>query len=308
MKAEPLKKDWSNMSFDRSLGGSIADDKLVTMVKTNHIIEVQSVLKPGSGSLKDLKKLNKDEYMNLKTGEVLEYQKSDHRGQNIAGLKKTFKNLRLLINNNFIGEVGEKHIILTYKENMTDTKRLYSDFDKFIKRFRYKYPGTEYICVVEPQGRGAWHCHLLLKTSEEFIPNEKIAALWKQGFTKTLPLENIDNIGAYLSAYLTDIEIDIEESNFDFENESDNIKIIEGKKYLKGGRMYLYPPGMKLFRSSKGIVKPEKIKIKYEDIKKITRCAKPDYSMTLTISADDEHINTVVYQQYNLKRLENQEG
>ncbi|MGW7157742.1 rolling circle replication-associated protein, partial [Streptomyces sp. NPDC054887] len=58
---------------------------------------------------------------------------------------------------------------MTYKKNMTDTKKLYSDFQNFIDRLRYKYKkesSIDYLSVVEPQGRGAWHCHVLMRFND----------------------------------------------------------------------------------------------------------------------------------------------
>ena len=63
-----------------------------------------------------------------------------------------------MINNNFTGKPNELFVTLTYAKNMTDTKRLYTDMNKFIKRLKYKYKESsdiDYLAVVEPQGRGA---------------------------------------------------------------------------------------------------------------------------------------------------------
>lgn len=40
-----------------------------------------------------------------------------------------------------------------------------------------------------------------------YIPNDEMAEIWGQGFTKTRRLDNVDNVGAYLTAYLGDMEI-----------------------------------------------------------------------------------------------------
>ncbi|PBG07275.1 hypothetical protein BGU81_25390, partial [Clostridioides difficile] len=40
------------------------------------------------------------------------------------------------------------------------------------------------------------------------IPNSKMSELWKQGFTVTKKLDDVDNVGAYLTAYLGDISLD----------------------------------------------------------------------------------------------------
>lgn len=297
-------KERESLIFEKSEGKEINKNKKVKIIKCNHIIEVVSVLKDNSNSLQNIVKLNKNEYCLLDTGEIKEYVKTENRSENLEGIKGTFKNLRRLINSNFEGGVGEKHIILTYKENMTDLKRLHADYKRFWEKFKYAYPESEYISVAEPQGRGAWHLHVLMKTNEPFIKNTDISKMWGQGYTKTLPLEQVDNIGAYLSAYFTDLEIEQEEKI----TGKEKIKDVEGKSYIKGARLKLYPSGMKIYRTSSGIKKPVEEKIQFSDIKKITGSATPSYSMTVSIkNSDGSLLNQIDYQQYNLKRLKIQE-
>ena len=288
----------------------------VKVKKMNNIVEVMHLEKQSLGGLNNVVKLNKNEYMLRDTGEIKEYVKSENRGQNIAGLKKTFKKIRDLINNNFVGASNELHITLTYAENMQDTKKLYKDFDKFMKRFKYRYKhDVDYICVVEPQGRGAWHCHLLLRFNDlerVYIPNDTIASIWGNGFTHTDSLEGIDNIGAYLSAYLGDIEMTDDviinilakggHRHMEIkEVEIDGIK----KKFIKGGRLHHYPPGMNVYRKSKGIKFPSEEYMKFSEAKKIVGSAQPTFSKTIIIKdpETDRVFNEITYQSYNLNRL-----
>jgi hypothetical protein len=280
----------------------IRSSKIVKMYKMNHIIELISVEKEAKGGLTFIKKINKNEYVDTRTAEVKEYKKSVNRSNNIQSLKKSFVNLRRLINNNFSGCYGEKHITLTYKDNMTCSKTAYKDFDKFIKKMKYRYKGLEYIVVLEPQQRGAWHFHLLLKSNERFIDNTLICDLWGRGFTKTQNLSKITNVGAYLSAYLTDIEI----------NESEGAGGVspsrtENKKIKKGGRLHLYKSSMKLFRCSRGIKKVVPEMIIYSEVKKkVVGMAVPYYSRTLKIFLGEKLLNEITYEQYNLKVRKNQ--
>lgn len=145
-----------------------------------------------------IKKLSSDEYLNLQTGEIITCNHIKNRAENVKTLKLALKRLRDYINFNVTDISKTKWITLTYKENMTNTKKLYDDFGKFIKRFRYKFKNfkVEYIVAMEPQSRGAWHCHLLMIFNENpgFIDNSIIEKLWGHGFTKTQKLDNIDNI------------------------------------------------------------------------------------------------------------------
>ena len=270
-----------------------------------------------------MKKISKDEYMIISTGEVLEYKnRIENRSEDKESLRRTFKRIREVINTNFTGASNELIFTITYAENMTDTKRLYDDFRKFMKKLKYKYGEVEYINVVEPQGRGAWHCHVLLKFTSRnkiYIPNKEIAQMWAQGFCKVKGIKkDIDNIGAYLSAYLGDIELNDDNFNQLLAdgviklNHSINLKEVEingeKKKIIKGGRLHYYPPGMNIYRCSRGIKKPVVEMISYEKAIKKIGAATPTYSSCTHIEDDEgNNLNTIIYEQYNIKKLKNQD-
>lgn len=297
------EKNWGVVKLEKSFVG-IKPTDLVTVTKMKHIVEVQYMEKKNAECR--IKKLDKDSYVVLETGEVKEFEHIENRKGSLNSLRQTFKKIRYLINNNFEGKPNELHCTLTYRENMTDTKRLYTDLDKFIKRLKYKYKGKttiDYLNVVEPQGRGAWHCHLLLRFNDLdaiFIENEVLRDLWGHGFVTVKSLKDIDNIGAYLSAYLSDIELNDTNAIHAVLNEMP-IKEVDGKKYIKGGRLHMYPPGMNLYRKSKGIEYPERKDMRYKNVKKIVGSAQPHYEKTYHMENDDFQ-NTIHYEQYNLKR------
>ena len=181
--------------------------------------------------------------------------------RNKRSLRQIFTKMRQLINCNFDAEDSDRELFvtLTYRENMQDGKRLYKDFDKFIKRLKHNHSEHEflYIAIVEPQARGAWHIHLLLKTLNQprlYIPHEAIERLWGHGMTRTERLD-VDNLGSYFIAYLSNAELDDNAIRAMEVPESD-IKIKDGKKYLKGSRLKWYPDYMQIYRNSRNVVKP----------------------------------------------------
>ena len=272
-----------------------------------HLIEVRHSSR--SNYKPNIKKLDKNRYVEIATGEIKEFSHSENRQQNYNSLRQTFNRLRGLINNNFHGEPNELHITLTYKENMQDTKRLYKDFERFMKRLKrhFKDKSTlDYINVIEPQERGAWHCHCLIRLNDldkVYLSNNKVREMWGQGkIVSTKSLKDIDNIGAYLSAYLTDIEL-TDQVAIDVlaADGSVTLKEVEGKKYIKGGRLHMYPSGMNLYRKSKGMESPVEEEMSYSRVKKIVGAATPNYQKSITIS-DDEFEVTHQYETYNLKR------
>lgn len=283
----------------------IHSNAVVTVTDMGHIVEVQHMEKRNTTC--HIRKIDSDHYVDLETGELLEFNKSENRGDNDNSLRQTFKKMRYLINNNFKGNPNELHITLTYAENMTDTERLYADFKRFMMRLRRRYKEVstvDYMNVVEPQQRGAWHVHMLIRFNEldsVFIPNKELAEMWGQGFLTIKSLKDVDNIGAYLSAYLSDIEVP---EGREVKNHKDLVvKRVDGKdkRFIKGGRLWMYPPGMNLFRKSKGIVYPERVDMTYDDVKKVVGSAEPHYQKKYTVEKDNFK-NTISYEQYNLKR------
>ncbi|WP_084285768.1 hypothetical protein [Alkalicoccus chagannorensis] len=286
----------------------IKDDAIVKVKHMNHVIDVSHSSRRNSKV--HTQKINSDEYVDISTGEIKEYAHTDNRGQNYNSLRKTFNRLRDLINNNFVGDPNELHITLTYKENQTDTTRLYNDFQRMIDKLRYKYKGIttiDYLNVIEPQKRGAWHCHLLLRfndVSNIYVSNSDVASMWGKGYVRVQALKNIDNIGAYLSAYLTDVEL-TEETYVDCVG--DHTEIIdkqvsgEDKKYIKGGRLAMYPPGLNIYRKSKGISPPVVEEMTYKKAKEKAGAGTPTYQKSITLNDDDFSV-THQYVQFNTRR------
>lgn len=274
----------------------------------NHIIEVKCVHRK-SAALNKFRKISKTEYVDVESGEIGEYQLAADRSESTESLAHTFKCIRDLINTGFSGKPNELMHTLTYRENMTDTERLYKDFVRFWQKYKRRYGSNiDYVSIVEPQGRGAWHIHLLARHNDKvkvYIPNEDVAELWGHGFTKTEAIKNVDNIGAYLSAYLANVEL-TQENAFQAHREKSEIltREINGetKFFVKGARLKMYPPGMNIYRHSRGIRLPIVEEMSYRDIKKMVGAATPNHSTTVTITDGDKNLNKISYEQYNLKR------
>lgn len=271
-----------------------------------------------------IKLLDKDTYIDLTTGEVKQCNHIENRSQSTFQVGQTLKRLRDYINTNVTTPSNWKWLTLTYRENMTDTKRLYEDFKRFMTRLRRAFAEyhLEYIVAMEPQGRGAWHCHLLLDfgTTAPFVDNSIIEKLWEQGFTKTKKLDSkVDNIGAYLTAYLGDIELteetqkELQQQHLSIDDfqikEVDNIEGIElkeTKKFIKGARLYLYPPNFNIYRISRGIKQPVKEYMYYDRARKKVGLGKPTYKVTYALSDNNSYNDLICYEYYNTKRAKTQ--
>lgn len=239
------------------------------------------------GGCNHITKLDKEHYRVNATGEVREFQKNlvevNGREQFLKlqkSLQRTFTKLRALINTNFTRtEILNRQVLfltLTYAEQVEGAegnRQLYDDFKYFIKKLNRKYSAeygkVEYVNVVEPQGSGRWHMHTLLKwgVAAPFIPFEVLNDLWSLGYVKinlvgsnVKGLSEIDNLGAYLTAYLVDLPFeDLDSSGQALVMEQAPSSIVEksGKRYVKGGRLWMYPEGMNIYRCSRGIKKPK---------------------------------------------------
>ena len=345
--------------LDNSL--NIPDNAKVRVTKAGHIVDITHI-SHDSDILRYYRKIDSNYYtvveaeadiehyyerdvetgemqcvvVNKDTGEMLEakkYNLNENRAQSTAGLKRTMRNIRNLINNNFIGASNELFITLTYAlmdgKPMNDVGRASGDFGIFIKRFRRRYPDLEYVAILEPQENTAWHWHVLAKFAEWhekeqiYIDNNGvIAPMWGHGFTSTRRIDHVDNIGAYLGAYLSSLEIN-EDNLVDVVNAATQngrrMNIVEKevigedgqrvtKKYAKYARMNLYPSGTNIYRYSRGIKKPLTVEMAYADAKKLVGEKEPDFSRTIVIEHDEEGsegkrtLNRFTHEQYNLKR------
>lgn len=294
----------------------VPENANVRVKLTGNIMEVMYSEKQALGQIY-IKKINGHEYVDLRTGEIFEYETIQNRSENLDSVRRSLGRLRDYINTNVVDVTKCKWVTLTYAENMTDTKRLYKDFVKFRQRMSYKYGQFEYIIACEPQGRGAWHIHMLMifEFKAPYIANKTMAEIWSHGFTTTKKLdENISNIGAYLTAYLGDFDF------ADLDNLSGaelrqihgkqikDVEVLEPngmktpKKIIKGGRLHMYPTNFNLYRCSRGIKEPAIFKDCEKEVQKIVKAssAKLTFEKTITIQdSETEFNNTLNYRYYN---------
>lgn len=94
-----------------------------------------------------------------------------------------------------------KFLTLTFAENMQDYKKGRYEFDKFIKRLKTQFENVQYIAVPEFQERGAIHFHLLCNLP--YVDVNALADIWGNGFIKINKIDNIDDVGAYITKYMS---------------------------------------------------------------------------------------------------------
>ena len=291
---------YKRLNNDKSV---IRDNSIVTVKEMGNVVEI--TYNSNMNTKPHTIKLNKKEYLELKTGEVKKYSSSKDestRADNINSARKTMNKIREIINTNVTDNSKCLWITLTYKENMTDSKRLYYDFVKFHKKFcRYcmnkNILKPEYISVAEPQARGSYHLHLIyiFKESNIYIPNDDIADLWGHGFTKTKKIEDECNVGCYLVAYLSDLDINEDIKSYFDEKDIKEVKIDDVKKsVLKGGRLHLYSRYVNIIRHSRGIKYPKKIRMSHNNALELVKNKELVYHSCFELSDEEKDYKTII--------------
>jgi len=273
-----------------------------------------------------IKKIDKDYFVYLDTGEMCEFNHIKNRAEDMNSVRVSLGKLRDLLNTNIADVTHCRWVTLTYAENMTNPKKLYRDFGNFNTRLREIVGHYEYIVAREPQGRGAWHCHVVLIFDEKapFIPNEVMYTAWKQGWVTVKKLDDVDNVGAYLTAYLGDMEVsewiaEKNTGNWKLNITADNIvadgvNVIEKefedengektkKKFVKGARLHMYPPKFNIYSASTNIKRPEKELMTNEDAEKRVIDATLTFERTVQLTDSEIDFNSLLnYRYYNSKR------
>jgi hypothetical protein len=198
------------------------------------------------------------------------FQESETKNRSDV-LQKARKRLRREINANINAwEEKSKFITLTYADNVTNLKESNYNFNKFVKRLNYQLAmKLKYSVVVEFQKRGAIHYHLIAYNLP-YIKNKDLAALWGHGFIKVNEIDKVDNVGAYVTKYMTK------------DNDDPRLK------------------GEKCHFSSRGLLKPKE-EVLDEKQKESLIEALQGYEVFATNFVSD-HLGQIQYKQYNMKR------
>lgn len=263
-------------------------------------------------------------FQNLETGEIKPCKKQiENRAQGKEALRRTFREIREAINTNCDDVRKCKMITLTYKDNMTDTVKLYEDIKKFIMKFNYRYGKSENLKIFEPQARGSFHAHIIF-IWEDIAPEidyDDLMKRWGHGIVDISPLYgNIENLGAYFTAHLSDLPV--EECDITYEEvvkrklfvkevylDAETGKELEIPKcYIKGARLDLYPPNFRIFRPSRGLKKPIKEKMDHEEALKNVDSDEPTFESAIQIlDSNGNELNVIVRKYYNSRRIPREE-
>lgn len=189
-----------------------------------------------------------------------------------------------------------KFLTLTFEENITDLDYSNNEFKKWVKRVNYHCFNTKksvmkYVAVIEFQKRGAIHYHVLCNLP--FVDIKKFQDIWGHGFVKLNRIKGdkkrfgtseCDNVGAYVCKYMT--------------KDNDDPRLKERKSYLMS-RNLDKPIEINVGINEKDILQdvyglPDPMSANIFGLSSITGMYTNDYT------------GTVIYNQYNLKRIKMQ--
>lgn len=94
----------------------------------------------------------------------------------------------------------DKFLTCTFEENVTDIVYANNEFRKFIKRLNRRFGSISYITAIQFQKRGAIHYHSLINLP--YVSKNELQEIWGNGIIHITKLDNVDNVGAYISRYM----------------------------------------------------------------------------------------------------------
>lgn len=142
-------------------------------------------------------------------GRIQGYKSENYEDNRKATIQRAKREIRRLINAN-IGQHGNntaKFLSMTYAGNETDRDKANKDFKNFIQRLNYhiydkKCSEVKYVSVIEYQERGAIHYHTVF-FNIPYIPLKTIQnKIWKHGICWINKIDEVDNVGAYITEYM----------------------------------------------------------------------------------------------------------
>lgn len=250
----------------------------------------------GTEALQNNRRISATQYVD-DNGEIHDYDYS-RKNRSIESTKESIKKIRKYIVYNF-NDFECWHITLTYKIQEFDFTKAARDCDLFLDRLatRYNEYKIEYLRVIEPHKNGAWHIHILVKSSIEGVhiklSNSVISKIWGLGNTTANQVYSVDNIAAYLGTAHSEIK-----------NTAHKLSKTEQKQL----RWRYYPKGERIYTKSNGIKSPPSSKMSNSELSAYLSeqgyDIQSDTQSSLRVSDAETGaiINTVNYQTFQKKK------
>lgn len=200
--------------------------------------------------------------------EANEENKSRHRKNTLSRARRT---VRRLINANVDAwDEIPKFLTLTFNEHITELEQANYEFKKFRQRLEYELKlKLKYVAVVEFTKKGRIHYHVVF-FNLPYVEANFLASIWGNGYIKINAISHVDNIGAYVTKYMTK------------QNDDERLR------------------GKKSYFTSRGLKKPVEKYLNEKEIAKIKD--KLSHKKVYENHYENEYTGNILYTQYNLKR------
>ncbi|MDY6314938.1 MAG: hypothetical protein SPL89_07205 [Clostridia bacterium] len=224
----------------------LPDSSYTKITETGATTELRTLAcKPNMSGLQKAKRISRNSYVCLDTGEVKEYGCALERADN-PHLKETLEKIRKYINTNFYD--GGQFITLCYDGVMKDFRRAKKDLSCFLRTLSKRHKAIEYFWVLEPKTTGSWHFHLLTKGEE--VTAEELQGLWIEGSSDVQDIYDVSGLACYLAPCYKKDDLTGNESK----EENGGIFVLSKSKE-KAKRLNFYPHNERIYGKSNGIKK-----------------------------------------------------
>lgn len=144
-------------------------------------------------SISNCKRLDKNHYVDIETGEVKEYK--HNQTKTVESFRNCHKIIPMIIKGYFRGLDNEREIILNYDSPLFDHKSLSDDFKIFLKGFNKLCSEYIYLYGKEPFSDGSWYMRCIIKVNDDStfrFSEEQLREIWEKGKVTIKCIENID--------------------------------------------------------------------------------------------------------------------
>ena len=253
------------------------DDKATVYIVGKDRIDIVA-RKNKNNSISCIQRLNKDEMINIITGEITRIKKKQYKNE--RDIKNQMVNADRLITVNFKGKPSEKLLEIYFSREMPDFKDATDLSGNFLDRLKRKYGKLDFIRITMFEGQHKPFFQIWIKTQDNTdfdITDVELDKLWGQGKSKVIEITP-DNIERLIRFELRD-------------------------KTAIG----VYPAGIQIISKSKGIRNVEVIQEDYKKGSKRTKGFRTEYKSTkevydINIKGEEKIFQTITFESYRRKK------
>lgn len=216
------------VTFEELEHFKILDNDQVKVITNNteSVFVVKNTLKHNHNLL-NIRKLNKDEYIVLETGEIRKYNKTKYKSD--EAIKRSMRKLKEILQIFFYDLSNCLFITLSTidTKQAQDINFVKKEYQKFIRKLNAKYKNLCIVAKYERHLNGNWHIHLLIKRQNNkpiYIPIKTIKELWNCGSTD-LEVVKKNTFNTMINYFTKTTQLYDVPKNVEIFTKSDNLRV-----------------------------------------------------------------------------------